>query len=144
MATTPRPRGSNKHSLLNCICIKYSYFWKFSLSSCSEILTGNCSNLYSKRRHYSCYWTEYLFVEEVTLLQLFFKLSRPILPYTIFPHPSRDSFWLCQELKEWKYPFVCPSVKLNLCLNILLVLSQLSPSSPLSLSQLILRQIDGA
>ena len=56
------------------------------LFSCSEILTGNCSNLYSKRRHYSCYWTEYLIVEEVTLLQLF---TKPILAHL----PSADSFF---------------------------------------------------
>ena len=56
------------------------------LFSCSEILTGNCSNLYSKRRHYSCYWTEYLIVEELTLLQLF---TKPILAHL----PSADSFF---------------------------------------------------
>ena len=72
----PRPRFKQTFITIQCNCIKYFSFENI-LFSFSEILTGNCSNLYSKRRHYSCYWTEYLSVEEVTILQLF-SFIRPI------------------------------------------------------------------
>ena len=71
----PQPRPRFKQTFITkCNCIKY-FIFGISLFSCLEILTGNCSNLYSKRRHYSCYWTEYFILEEVTLLQLFTKLQ---------------------------------------------------------------------
>ena len=81
----PQPRPRFKQTFITkCNCIRYFILFKGFLFS--EILTGNCSNLYSKRRHYSCYWTEYLIVEEVTLLQLF---TKPILAHL----PPADSLF---------------------------------------------------
>ena len=74
----PQPRPRFKQTFITkCNCIRYFILGIF-LFNCSEIITGNCSNLYSKRRHYSCYWTEYLIVEKVTLLSTtFYKAPVP-------------------------------------------------------------------
>ena len=85
MATTPRPRGSNKHSLLNCICIKYSFLLEIFLIQ----LLGNPN------------WKLFQFIFQTETLFLLldrvsfcgrghsitspFKLYRPILKHTVSP-----------------------------------------------------------
>ena len=95
--TWPQPRPRFKQTFITKLHLYQIFFFFGNLypASRSEILTGNCPNLYSKRRHYSCYWTEYLFVEEVTLLQLFLSSNLNINTHS-FPR-STESFFKCPK-----------------------------------------------
>lgn len=95
--TRPQPKPRFKQTFITKLHLYQIFFFFGNLypASRSEILTGNCSNLYSKRRHYSCYWTEYLFVEEVTLLQLFLS-SNP--NNTQYPRQYRIFFQMSQTI----------------------------------------------